>query len=427
MRTFSRGVALAVVAALLAPVGIAAAETSTPSTSAPSTSTPSTSAPFTTPNTDNCPYRLSPPKAVDTSEVPRPGQTISPLPVPAAAVGGPLLSGCGVITPGGSPALPDSISASSWAITDLDTGEILAAKDPHGRYRPASTLKTLLSIVALKELDLSTVVTGTDADANMDGSRVGIGAGGRYSNLQLMQGLLLESGNDAANALATELGGTSETLAKMNQTADELGAHDTRAVTICGLDAAGMATSAVDLSLFFRQAMRNAEFAKIVATEQVQFPGFPGHPSFAIANDNAMLYNYPGSIGGKTGYTDDARQTYVGAAQRYGRRLAVTLLDGDATYLRPWEQAARLLDWGFALKGTGIGNLDDQPQSAAAAHDPGAPALAAPPATYSRVQSMQSVSSTTHQPIVRFAIGLVGGLVVCLLVLAALSVNRRRR
>ena len=105
-----------------------------------------------------------------------------PLPVPAQPVGGELLGDCGLILPADAPALPSDISAGAWLIADLDTGEVLAAKDPHGRYRPASTLKLLTVQPMLKNLNnLDQMVEGTEADAGQDGTRVGIEAGGKYT------------------------------------------------------------------------------------------------------------------------------------------------------------------------------------------------------------------------------------------------------
>ncbi len=141
---------------------------------------PTSTTPFTTPNTDNCPHKSTPPPPVDTSEVPEPGKSApSALPVPAAPIGGKQLGGCGLVLPAGAPAVPEGISATAWMVSDLDTGKVLAAKDPHGRYRPASTIKVLLAAVGLRSLDLNKVVVGTQEDANVDGTRVGIGPGGQ--------------------------------------------------------------------------------------------------------------------------------------------------------------------------------------------------------------------------------------------------------
>lgn len=329
------------------------------------------STPFTTPNTDSCPNKTAPPPPIDTSEVPAPGSTTpSPLPVPSDPIGGDKLGRCGVVVPAGAPPLPADISATAWLVADLDTGKVLAAKDPHGRYRPASTIKTLLAAVALPALDPNQVVVGTQDDANADGTRVGIGPGGRYTNDQLFHALLMCSGNDAAHAIATQLGGDEATVAKMNAMAKQLRAMDTRAATPSGLDGPGMSTSAYDLATIFRHDMQNPTFASIIHTEQYDFPGYPAnpaipddkdHPGFPIANDNRLLYDYDGDLGGKTGYTDDARQTFVTAAERGGHRLVVTLLKADVLPIRPPEQAARLLDYAFALPaGATIGSLPDR-------------------------------------------------------------------
>lgn len=126
-----------------------------PAIPAPPTSAP----PFTTPDTSDCPARLTPPPPVDPSEEPHPGQpSPDPLPVPDTPVGGILLGTCELVYPAGVSEPPSEISAASWLIADLDSGEVLAAKDPHGRHRPASTIKTLLALVALDELDRKSVV-----------------------------------------------------------------------------------------------------------------------------------------------------------------------------------------------------------------------------------------------------------------------------
>ncbi|WP_336085169.1 D-alanyl-D-alanine carboxypeptidase family protein [Nocardia sp. SSK8] len=392
--------AFAAVAALAAPaLAIPPIEPYDPPTTGSSTTT---TPPFTTPNTDSCPQRTLPPPPIDTSEVPAPGEpTPSPLPVPSPAIGGERLGECGVVLPTGAPALPADISATSWMVSDLDTGRVLAAKDPHGRYRPASTIKVALAIVALRTLDLDDVVVGTQADADVDGTRVGIGPGGRYTNRQLMQALIMCSGNDAAHAIAAQLGGDEATVAKMNAVAKSLRAMDTRAATPSGLDGPGMSTSAYDLSVLFREAMNIPLFAELIHTEQVDFPGYPAnpkipgdedHPGFPIANDNQLLYNYAGAIGGKTGFTDDARQTFVAAAERDGHRLVVTLLKADVLPERPWVQAARLLDYGFALDSAArVGKL---PETGSEAVQPTVPLASPPP----RADSTQVASEQpAHQ------------------------------
>jgi len=212
--------------------------------------------------------------------------------------------------------------------------------------------------VVLDKLPLDEVITGTQADADTEGSSVGVGPGGRYTVRELLLGLLMESGNDAAHALAMRMGGEAATVQAMNTLAASLGAFDTRAVTPSGLDGAGMSTSAYDLALIFRHDIANPTFAQLTATRTMLFPSFGGKPPFLIANQDLLLDDYPGAIGGKNGFTDDARQTYVGAAQRGGRRLVVTLMAGERLPLTPEQQAMALLDYGFALPPTtNIGGL----------------------------------------------------------------------
>ncbi|WP_227998678.1 D-alanyl-D-alanine carboxypeptidase family protein [Nocardia australiensis] len=420
----------AVVAAAAVTAGVAApASLATPTGIA----TPSTTTtPFSTPNTDGCPQKTNPPAPIDESEVPLPGEpTPTALPVPSAPVGGTRMGECGVVVPKGAPPVPQDISATAWMVSDLDTGEVLAAKDPHGRYRPASTIKVLLATVALRTLDLDKVVTGTQEDGDADGTRVGIGPGGQYTNRQLMQGLIMTSGNDAAHAIAAQLGGDAAAVAKMNELAKSLHALDTRAASPSGLDGPGMSTSAYDLSVLFREAMTIPLFAELIHTEQVDFPGFPkdpnnpddtDHPGFPIANDNHLLYEYEGAIGGKTGFTDDARQTFVAAAERDGRRLAVTLLKADVLPLRPFQQAARLLDYGFALpSGTAVGNLSDATSESSKT---GA-ALASPPPKDAGRQS-GTTTDDVDRTIMRTFLTIGGIALIVVILLGARGLRRKR-
>ena len=185
---------------------------------------------------------MSTPPAVDSSEVPKAGYPPQPLPVPATPVGGEALSGCGVIVAAGTPPLPEDVSAEAWLVADLDSGEVIAARDPHGRHRPASIVKVLTAMVAINELPLNRIVDGTQEDANSEGTRVGIEPGGRYTVNDLLHGLLMYYGNDAAHALAMQLGGMDVALQKINTLAAKLGARDTRVATPSGLDGPGMST-----------------------------------------------------------------------------------------------------------------------------------------------------------------------------------------
>lgn len=322
------------------------------------------------PVAQECANRQLPPPPVDTSEQPPPGEpSPSPLPVPSTPAGGERMAECGLVLPGPTPSSPRQLTAAAWLVQDMETGEVLAAKDPHGRYRPASLIKTLLALVVLDELPPGKVVVASREDAEQECTCVGVVAGGRYEVEVLLRALLMRSGNDVAHTLANAVGGVDVAVSKMNALAERLGARDTRAATPSGLDGPGMVTSAYDMSLVFRHAMRQPRYAKAVATRQLMFPGGPGKPAYPLYNDNKLWQSYPGFLGGKTGFTDDARHTYAGAASREGRRLAVVLLRAEQRPIRVSEQAARLLDYGFALAAAGsrpVGTLgQDAPAEAA--------------------------------------------------------------
>ncbi len=140
-----------------------------------------------------------------------------------STVGGEQLDTRGMVASTGSRA-PRRLAAPGWLVADAVTGDVLAARDPHGRYYPASTLKTLTLLTLAPRLDPAQMVPGTVEDENIEGSRVGIVVGGQYPVSLLFQGLMLQSGNDAANALARAAGGMAATVAAMNETAERLGA-----------------------------------------------------------------------------------------------------------------------------------------------------------------------------------------------------------
>ena len=366
------------------------------------------------PDPNTCPYKVSTPPAVDSSEIPTAGDPPQPLPVPVNPVGGDALAGCGVIVAAGTPPVPADVSADAWLVADLDSGNVIAARDPHGRHRPASIIKVLIAMVAINELPLNKVIDGTQEDANAEGTKVGVDVGGRYTVNDLLHGLLMHSGNDAAHSLAVALGGMDVTMQKINQLAYKLGGHDTRAATPSGLDGPGMSTSAYDMGLFYRYAFNNPTFANIVATRTYNFPGHGEAPGYELENDNKLLLNYPGALGGKTGFTDDAQQTFVGAANHDGRRLVSVLLHGSREPIAPWEQSARLLDYGFATApDTRIGTLIDPDPSLI----PVKPDLA---------PKSVPVLSADALP-VRVGVAVVGTVIIFSLMMAARSLNQRVR
>ncbi|MFV0496309.1 D-alanyl-D-alanine carboxypeptidase family protein [Mycobacterium sp.] len=371
------------------------------------------------PGPPDCPYKINTPPAVDSSEVPQAGDPPIPLAVPASPVGGNALGGCGIVAAPDTPPVPGDISAEAWLVADLDSGAVIAARDPHGRHRPASIIKVLVAMASINELDQNKTVEGTPDDAASEGTKVGVAEGGTYTVNQLLHGLLMGSGNDAAHSLAMQLGGMDAALQKVNVLAAKLGGHDTRAASPSGLDAPGMSTSAYDIGLFYRYAWRNPVFADIVATRDFDFPGHGDHPGYQLDNDNKLLYNYPGAMGGKTGYTDDAGQTFVGAANHDGRRLVAILLHGTRQPIPPWEQAAHLLDYGFSTPvGTQIGSLVEPDPSLA-------PAVAAEPGRLATINQASGVMAPADSAPVRVGVAIFGTIVVFGLILLARSINSR--
>lgn len=263
--------------------------------------------------------------------------------VPAPAAAEPNIQAVGSIP------IPDG-PAPAWIVADMDTGQVLAGRDMYAAHPPASTIKTLLALTALDEVSLDATVVANDADAHVECNCAGIKPGRTYTTRQLLDAVLLVSGNDAANTLADMLGGYQAAVDKMNAKAAAIGATNTHATSPSGLDGPGGSgwTTPHDLAAIFRAAMANPVFAEITAQPVAMFPTDTGDKP--LVNQDELLVRYPGAIGGKTGFTDAARKTFVGAADRGGRRLVIAMMyglihEGGPTY---WDQAAMLLDWGFA-------------------------------------------------------------------------------
>lgn len=246
-------------------------------------------------------------------------------------------------------AAPDG-PAQAWLVADLDTGAVLASKDPNGAHAPASTIKVLLAMVVLDHLHPNAAARAGTAYERVECSCVGIVPGQVYTAGQLLQGLLMVSGNDAANMLADMLGGYRVAVQLMNTKAALLGARSTRASSPSGLDGPGWEsiTTPHDLAVIFRAALGYPVIASIMRQTSAQFPGSSTYKT--ITNQNELLQRYPGDLGGKTGYTNLAGKTYVGAAERDGRRLVIVQMQGSGDL---YGQAIALFDWGFAQPSAG--------------------------------------------------------------------------
>jgi len=286
---------------------------------------------------------------------------LSAGPAAAAAERDSGLEGSGILVSSTAPPLPE-VRAASWLVADVDTGEVLAARDPHGAYAPASTLKVLTALALLPRIAPDQLVVPTFDDVNVEGSRVGLVAGVAYPASELFAALLMVSGNDAANALATAAGGREATTALMNDTAERLGADDTHAFNPHGLDAEGQQSSAYDLALLGRAALADADLSRYATTRGASIGAPPGSPRIETTNKNKLLLrDYPGALAGKNGFTSRARASFVGGAERDGRRLVVSLMQADP---KVFDEATRLLDWGFAAGGVDpVGELVGQQEA----------------------------------------------------------------
>ena len=280
----------------------------------------------------------------------------------ASVAGRDRLAARGTVVASSSPALPQ-IAAASWLVADLDTGQVLAAKDAHGQYAPASTLKALTAVTLIPELPAGRVVRASFDDVNVEGSRVGVVENVDYSVGELFAALLMVSGNDAANVLASTAGGQERTAELMNAKAAALGARDTHAVNPHGLDAPGQVSSAYDLALIARAGLDDPDFSRYVSTVSSSVNA-PGGARIEIRNKNKLLGRYPGALGVKNGFTTAARASFIGAAERNGRRLVVTMMRADP---RVFDEAVELLDWGFAAPSAApVGRLVRPSREAAA-------------------------------------------------------------
>lgn len=229
------------------------------------------------------------------------------------------------------------LSASAAILMDADSGEVLYEKDAARQMRIASTTKIMTALVVLDHARLTDTITVTAAHM-VEGSSMYLKPGETVTVEELLYGLLLCSGNDAALALADCCGGLDAFVAAMNGKAAELGMKDTSFANPNGLDDARHYSTARDMALLAAYAAENPTFRRICSTRTATVG------SRTMTNHNKLLSQLEGCIGMKTGYTRAAGRTLVSCAEREGRRLvAVTLCDGN-----DWADHKALYEMGFA-------------------------------------------------------------------------------
>lgn len=240
---------------------------------------------------------------------------------------------------------PPAITGVSAIVLEDPCGATLFQQNPHLRRPPASLTKIMTAIVAAERSQPDEMVrikvNGPELSAATDSTVMGIEPGMTLSMRDLLYGLLLASGNDAALQIAEHVAGSVPSFVRlMNEKAQALGLTDTHFSNPHGLDDANLYTSAHDIAVLGRELLNNPELAEIVRTRTYQ----PAWDKPALQNLNLLLGFYQGAIGVKTGYTDLAGQTIVGAAERDGRRIIVAVM-GSKTDI--YADASSLLEWAF--------------------------------------------------------------------------------
>ena len=239
------------------------------------------------------------------------------------------------------------VNAEAAVVMDADSGRLLYAQNPDKRLANASTTKIMTALLTLEQPNQDRYFT-VDSDAiQVEGTTMGLQPGDSVTLHQLAAGMVLPSGNDAANAAAVEIAGSEEAFVRlMNQRAAELGLENTQYRNPSGLDAEGHYSSARDLATLAAHALENEDFADIVSKQEIRMAF--GNPPYnrSLYTTNKLLERYPYAIGVKTGYTDDAGLCLVTAAEKDGTRLIIVTLNGKDdvnTHMRLYEHFFPLL------------------------------------------------------------------------------------
>ncbi|MDO7905109.1 D-alanyl-D-alanine carboxypeptidase family protein [Paenibacillus sp. JX-17] len=242
--------------------------------------------------------------------------------------------------------VPPGISthAQASALIDVTSGRILYSSHGDEELRIASLTKIMTALVAIEQGRLDDKVKVSARAFAKEGSSIYLKLGEEMTLENMLYGLMLRSGNDAATAIAEHIGGSEDGFVfLMNQKAEELGLSHSHFMNPHGLDAEGHYSSANDLAKLTAYALQQPEFKKIVATKEKAAPNPNESWDYKWANKNKLLRLYEGADGVKTGYTKKAFRCLVSSATRHGQQLAaVTLNDGD-----DWKDHARMLDYGF--------------------------------------------------------------------------------
>ena len=238
-----------------------------------------------------------------------------------------------------TPAKGLDVSAHSAILMDADTGTVLFEKNPDEKSLIASTTKIMTALVTLEQGQLQDVVEIPHAAVGIEGSSMYLKAGEQLTVEDLLHGMMLSSGNDAAVALALHISGSVEAFAaKMNEKAAELGLNCAHFANPNGLDSEENYATARDLAVLAAAALKNPDFRRIVSTKSYRCSGH------SMTNHNKLLWQYEGAMGVKTGFTKKAGRILVGSAEQKGRTLISVTINAP----NDWQDHKSMLDHGFS-------------------------------------------------------------------------------
>ncbi len=247
-----------------------------------------------------------------------------------------------IVTASTTRKLERRISSRSVIIMDASSGKTLYSKNPNAPRQPASTIKILTGMIALKSLNLNEKVSVSRKAARQPRSKIYLDQQKTYKATDLINAVLLASANDASVALAEKIAGNETEFAKMMTLRAKLwGAKNTVCKTASGLTAKGQKSTARDLATIFRHAMEDPDFSSRMKRVKARTSG-----GKLLRNHNKALWQVKGTLGGKTGYTNAARQTYVGKFKRGNDAIVVAIMGSETM----WADIKHLVEYGFKKK-----------------------------------------------------------------------------
>jgi len=241
-------------------------------------------------------------------------------------------------------------TAQSAILLDATSGKVLYSKNAWAIMAPASTTKIMTAIIALERLNLNSTITIPTVAAAKEGSSMHLAAREKKTVRELLYGLMLVSGNDAATALAIAISGSEDKFARlMNQKAGQLGMKNTNFKNASGLPAINHYTTAYDMAILSRYAMKNGNFAKIVGTKVKEVSNAKPGTIRRLINHNKLLWRYQYTTGVKTGYTRNAGGCLVSTACYNGKKLIAVILKSNYIY----DDSQKLFSYGFSKTNSG--------------------------------------------------------------------------